>query len=124
MATSKGPRPGMRMLDIKMNEEKYLMDHVRGKDFCLLIFTGTRKHEATVKLCHDRIKEKFPQINVVLIDAFSGNDIYKNAHLRYQVMDSCLYLIRPDKYIGFRGKIHDEDKLITFLQKIFTTRKT
>ncbi len=43
------------------------------------------------------------------------------AHERYGVSSACLYLIRPDWYIGFRGGIADSDRLLDYLARTLTT---
>ena len=41
-------------------------------------------------------------------------------HDKYGVQSPCLYLIRPDDYVGFRGKIGDEVNLLAYLDRILT----
>jgi 2-polyprenyl-6-methoxyphenol hydroxylase-like FAD-dependent oxidoreductase len=41
-------------------------------------------------------------------------------HDKYGASQSCLYLVRPDWYIGFRGQPANSDKLMAYLAKIFT----
>ncbi len=40
-------------------------------------------------------------------------------HVAYGANHACLYLIRPDKYIGFRSQIFHLDKLLEYLNKFF-----
>ncbi|XGV98377.1 MAG: hypothetical protein ACAF41_05455 [Leptolyngbya sp. BL-A-14] len=45
------------------------------------------------------------------------------AHETYGVTSACLYLIRPDWYIGFRGGMADSDRLLAYLARILTTEQ-
>jgi hypothetical protein len=38
---------------------------------------------------------------------------------KYGVKHPCLYLIRPDWYVGFRGPASDSEKLIACLEAVF-----
>ncbi len=40
-------------------------------------------------------------------------------HTTYGASSSCLYLVRPDGYIGFRSRTADESKLIDYLRRNF-----
>ncbi len=55
--------------------------------------------------------------NQNIYHAWQGNkisDLYKNIHLAYGATKPCLYLIRPDKYVGFRGKLENVEKIKTY----------
>jgi hypothetical protein len=41
-------------------------------------------------------------------------------HQRYGARSECAYLIRPDGYVGYRAQPADGDKLIAYLETIFT----
>jgi 2-polyprenyl-6-methoxyphenol hydroxylase-like FAD-dependent oxidoreductase len=43
-------------------------------------------------------------------------------HNAYGADKPCLYLIRPDGYIGFRASVHEADRLPVFLSRIFEAR--
>jgi hypothetical protein len=40
-------------------------------------------------------------------------------HQRYGARSECLYLIRPDGHVGYRGQPADGDKLLAYLETIF-----
>jgi len=40
-------------------------------------------------------------------------------HDKYGASSACLYLVRPDWYVGFRGKAADQNRLLAYLAKIF-----
>jgi 2-polyprenyl-6-methoxyphenol hydroxylase-like FAD-dependent oxidoreductase len=46
-------------------------------------------------------------------------DIYGDLEDRYGARAECLYLIRPDLYVGFRSQPADQDALLAYLQRIF-----
>ena len=120
---------GMRMLDGRLDQGR-LFDYVRGIEHCLLIFHGTQPLPAPILLnLKNRLQQTYPQlIKLVLItpkEKLAGWDeaivFDKNLalHQLYQVAEPSLYLIRPDKYIGFRGALMHQDELMTYLNKIF-----
>jgi hypothetical protein len=46
-------------------------------------------------------------------------DTEQFAHGKYGVETPCLYLIRPDGYVAFRGGIETQDKLTKYLGRMF-----
>ena len=46
-------------------------------------------------------------------------DTEELAHEAYGVTEPCLYLIRPDWYVGYRSGWEDEGKLKTYLERVF-----
>jgi len=40
-------------------------------------------------------------------------------HERYGARSECLYLVRPDGYVGYRCQPADPDQLIAYLERIF-----
>ena len=40
-------------------------------------------------------------------------------HERYGARSECLYLVRPDGYVGYRSQPADGDKLLAYLERIF-----
>ncbi|MBR8839561.1 MAG: FAD-dependent monooxygenase [Stigonema ocellatum SAG 48.90 = DSM 106950] len=47
-------------------------------------------------------------------------DRHHYLHNKYGVTSACIYLVRPDWYIGFRGHSSDSDNLLAYLGSIFT----
>jgi hypothetical protein len=39
--------------------------------------------------------------------------------IRYGADAECLYLVRPDKYVGFRAQPAEQDSLEDYLRRIF-----
>lgn len=56
---------------------------------------------------------KLPPYKSVLFDA------ERNLHKTYGASSECLYLIRPDGYIGFRSQPADLDELVKYLTGVF-----
>ena len=40
-------------------------------------------------------------------------------HERYGARSECVYLVRPDGYVGYRGQPADEERLFAYLATIF-----
>ncbi|MHB1948776.1 MAG: FAD-dependent monooxygenase [Gammaproteobacteria bacterium] len=124
-----GPRAGMRMLDIHYGDQR-LFELVRGTKFVLLIFSGISGHTNIFNFLQlqgsilEQYKEMLQCVLINTQDEFSewnhakifDNDL--KVHKRYEVTQSSLYLIRPDKYIGFRGMIEDQEELEKYLDAV------
>lgn len=122
---------GMRMVDVEREHDR-LFDYVRGPRFCLLAFSGiTDTDLAPLKQLVQTIEEKYPNlIKVLLIQANSAtwekellHDQNQLIHQAYQTTQPQLYLIRPDKYIGFRGEWSHGEALLGYLERVFDQRK-
>lgn len=116
-----GPAAGTVMLDLK------LLDLARGTDFVLLLFSGTKKDFTMDELCHikENLSRRYPGlIKFILINSQSERSVWSGEfvfdadlkmHETYGVTDPTLYLIRPDKYIGFRGHLEHIPELEKYL---------
>ena len=135
---SDGPVAGERMLDSVAVQwpdmmTVHLFDVARGTKWSALLFAGTDSTPETLAELanlatnlhvrfgnnvspHLVVSEGFPSCDVqsVLLDREHF------LHDKYGVKHSCLYLIRPDWYIGFRGRLKDSDKLMAYLDKNLT----
>jgi 2-polyprenyl-6-methoxyphenol hydroxylase-like FAD-dependent oxidoreductase len=134
MAFASGPKPGSRAPDAAVTCTRRgstrLSKIVRGDAFTLLLFDGRcptpEGYAALVRIAHrmrerwgDRITtyvvtprpERPPEIASdvpVLLDA-------GDLESRYAAATECLYLVRPDLYIGFRSQPADGDALENYL---------
>jgi 2-polyprenyl-6-methoxyphenol hydroxylase-like FAD-dependent oxidoreductase len=132
MPRALGPAAGTRMLDIHYGEQR-LFDLVKGSQFVLLIFSGV-SGQANIfnflQLQSSMLEQYKDMIKSVLIN--TQDDFYEwhngkifdgdlKVHKRYGVTESCIYLIRPDKYIGFRGKIDDQGELEKYLNSVLVS---
>jgi 3-(3-hydroxy-phenyl)propionate hydroxylase len=132
---SNGPVAGERMLDaiaVQWPDLRtvQLFDVARGTKWSALLFAGKSSTPETLSELanlaskiqvrfgnsvspHLIVAEGFPSSNVqgVLLDREHF------LHNKYGVKHSCLYLIRPDWYIGFRGSLKNSDRLMKYLDK-------
>jgi 3-(3-hydroxy-phenyl)propionate hydroxylase len=132
---SRGPAPGERAPDavaVRLSdcETVRLFDLLHGTHWLLLLFGG---HEVTAGDLHtlinlqQRVAVRFGErVHTYLV--VDGNAVSTSPdttlidrehflHEKYDVQSPCLYLIRPDDYVGFRGKIGDEAKLLAYLDR-------
>ncbi len=112
-----------------------MFDVFRGTHWTLLLFAGQKAApEIYVQLLsiQQRVSDKYPQaIHPYLLvpellppqnlpqssRILMDSELY--AHEKYGISAPCLYLIRPDWYIGFRGGISQSDRLFDYLTKLF-----
>jgi len=116
-----------------------LFELFRSTKFTLLIFSGTNcsleSCQNLASICNT-IQSKYGQyITVYLVLAFEtpqpdldleGStllDYEKSLHHKYEAGSNCLYLIRPDGYIGFKSQPINTEYLQEYLSKIFIKGK-
>src|SRR5262249_22983804 len=127
------PRAGSLAPDVGFSQPgeppESLRDVLRGPHYTLLLFAGMSPH-GQADACSSavtRLRERYEVvIKPVLItrgdsDSSAGfcgsvlHDAGGKAHLRYGAQSSCLYLVRPDKYIAYRCRPADFDRLSGYL---------
>jgi 2-polyprenyl-6-methoxyphenol hydroxylase-like FAD-dependent oxidoreductase len=120
-----GPKAGTRMRDV-MYDNKKLSDLTQGPQFCLLIFTSTYNFhiDSCLKLKNEMDHHVKSKIKIILITyhnlcpEWNDEKIVDDTlriHKAYGVTDPQFFLIRPDKYIGFRDHLSNSQKLLDFL---------
>jgi 3-(3-hydroxy-phenyl)propionate hydroxylase len=132
---SNGPVAGERMLDAAAVlwpdlRTEHLFDIVRGTKWSAILFAGTDSTPETLtELANlsSKIRVGFSNsvsVHLVLAEGLPSSDAQgvlldreHFLHDKYGVKNSCLYLIRPDWYIGFRGRLKDSVKLMEYLEK-------
>ncbi|BDA75624.1 monooxygenase FAD-binding [Calothrix sp. PCC 7716] len=131
-----GLKAGERAPDVMIetvNASKRLYQVLSDLKHNLLLFGGldTKKENYTrfIQIAKE-IEEQYPYIKVHLIlwesqipDILDWHQLILldpkgKCHQRYRAFSECLYLIRPDFYIGYRYQGTDVSKLIMHLQKI------
>ncbi len=135
-----GPRPGDRAPDAKLIDESQkhptsVFQMIRSPAHTLLLVSDTTNPLATLKGLAEigRLVEReyADLIKVVLI--ISGQvkphqlvwnrtllyDPDLSFHHRYGAESECLYLIRPDGYVGFRSQPPEFSTLQAYLRQIF-----
>lgn len=132
----KGPRAGDRAPDAMVQTgggAKRLFRVFSEPKHHLLLFAGKSTNQANydrLTLLAGEIEEKFGDritVHLVLLSEpeepnWHGSlllDPQAECHQRYRAGSECLYLIRPDGYIGYRAQPTDADKLRAYLWEIF-----
>jgi len=132
-----GPRAGMHAPDADglvtaAHQESSLYAAVRGTEHSLLLFAGLANPpeglQQAVKVARaaaDRFAARLNlyvvvpgPIDAVPLDIRALGDPRHALHKLYHAVAPCLYLIRPDGYIGFRAEPAEIEPLITYLEKI------
>jgi 2-polyprenyl-6-methoxyphenol hydroxylase-like FAD-dependent oxidoreductase len=135
-----GPGPGERAPDVLLDEEgegsPRLFSHLDPRLHTLLLFDGATASEAGYRGFVEiaaRLAARFPGLVAVRIvvphdarpAALAGWDgeVVLDAtgavHERYGARSECLYLVRPDGYVGYRSQPADLDTLLAYLARIF-----
>jgi 3-(3-hydroxy-phenyl)propionate hydroxylase len=135
---SSGPQAGDRALDalvvdLPSKQSKPLRDFFRGGHWTLLGFSGRSASDAeihellgvlskTAARYGGLVKPFLVAGGLPVREGVPGMllDPMLQAHEQYGVTQPCLYLIRPDWYIGFRGTPADADKLEANLDRYLT----
>ena len=139
---SSGPAPGERAPDalvVRMPERKntQIFDLLHGPRWTLLVFAGRRPEardiEALEKLSAPLTSAHGARLAVYLLlcndppvplrenwAAAIVMDREQAAHEKYGVdVAPCLYLIRPDWYVAFRGAVEHQKQLTRYLHRLF-----
>jgi 3-(3-hydroxy-phenyl)propionate hydroxylase len=138
---SHGPVPGDRAPDalvVRMpsRETAHLFDVLRDPRWALLMFAGapptTHAVEAMEKISAPLAKHYGTRVAIHLVlcetppvpvhenwaaDFLMDREHY--LHEKYGVTSPCLYLIRPDWHIAFRGGLDDAKRLTEYLERVF-----
>ena len=135
-----GPGPGDRAPDVRLDEEDEgsprLFEALDPRLHTLLLFDGATASEAGyrgfVELA-GRLETRWPGLvatRIVVPHAqrpaalaqWSGEVLLDAAgavHERYGARSECIYLVRPDGYVGYRSQPAEPDKLCAYLERIF-----
>lgn len=133
-----GPQAGSRAPDVELAPAsmiKRLFELLRSTRHTLLLFDGmaaTQEGYENLGTIARHITERygdFIDVHVIVpreakpeVLAWDGSTILDPdhaVHQRYGASAECLYLIRPDGYIGFRAQPADVAKLRDYLESIF-----
>ncbi len=133
---SRGPQAGDRAPDATMvrlpdRATVRLFQVLHGTQWNLLLFSGKKPNssiEALLTQLADQITTQYPQtlkahyVTTALAEEQPQRSILVDhleyLHDKYGVEQPCLYLIRPDWYIGFRGSIDLIGELRSYLSRI------
>lgn len=128
-----GPKAGDRILDTYLDNSKQqrLFTFLQGTKPCILFFSGILLGTQIQSLLEiqDKIVKQYQNLfKCIIISAVKEDDghdigiIYDKeqlVHRKYSITIPTIVFIRPDKYIGFRGNVSDQDKLFTYINNIF-----
>ncbi|MBT3316292.1 MAG: FAD-binding protein [Anaerolineae bacterium] len=135
-----GPSAGMRVPNIMLpandsTQTSNLHDLYQGTHYTLMLFSGVTNApdmdtlleiSATVQSQYQASIQPY----IITVDPQSdldGNqhiivDADKSIHELYAAWQSCLYLIRPDKYIAYRSQTINQKQLTAYLDRILVRK--
>ncbi len=138
LAFRRGPRAGDLAPDAPVLEEgrpTRLRRVLRGSRHSLLLFAGlaaTSQDYARTQLTVEEVQRRFgdrvdthvvfPGEKVPEIDGDHGSVLLDPGgvyHSRYGARAGCLYLVRPDGYVGFRAQPVDPEALLAYLDRLY-----
>jgi 3-(3-hydroxy-phenyl)propionate hydroxylase len=136
---SEGPRAGDRILDANVvrlpgRDCVSLRDVLRGTYWNLLLFSGSQPETSIMSQLSrfgTEIMTSFPE-SLKSHVIYGGFPVMQTAqsslpclldpmnqlHHQYGVTDPCIYLIRPDMYVAFRGRIDHQTDLANYLNQL------
>jgi hypothetical protein len=140
-----GPAPGERASDAILvgadppDEPERLYEILQGTKYTLLLFDGaaaTPEGYRRLAEIEQEVRAKYGQYIEVHIVVPRGEvpaelppdssvllDRNGDLHRHYGARSECLFLIRPDKYVAYRGQPADGPKLFSYLQRVFVSRR-
>jgi 2-polyprenyl-6-methoxyphenol hydroxylase-like FAD-dependent oxidoreductase len=135
-AFASGPQPGARARDAEVlrdGEPVRLARLISGDAFTLLLFDGrshTAEGYATLAAIARRITARFgPLVQPYVVTPRADRPaelppdlpvLHGDLDASWGARSECLYLVRPDLYVGFRSQPADGDALEAHLAKILT----
>ncbi len=125
------PAPGDRAREADVIIDGHagrLHEVFRGTQHTVLLFTGLDDEaRPAVELCRiaEHLEQTYPGLvkaRVVTAERFADHpaalgDPTRSAHRQYGVTSACAFVVRPDKYIGYRGRPVDADRLTADLAR-------
>jgi hypothetical protein len=144
MAFAGGPKPGGRAVDGHVKSDRdanltRLAHAIDGRAFTLLLFDGRSASAAgyaTFESIARRVREKWgDRVKTFVVTPRADRpselahdldvllDESRELEARYGAGTECLYLVRPDLYVGFRAQPADGDALDAHLASIFSARR-
>ncbi len=131
-AFGNAPHPGERAPDVRFGDTR-LFDVLRGTKHSLLLFDGraTTAHGYARIAAIARRAASYTDVMSVhtivpraerpseLADLSVLHDPESELHARYGAGAECMYLIRPDGYVGYRSQPADEEGLFAHLAMLF-----
>lgn len=134
--TDSGPKAGDRFLDCHLDDKNIdrLLNYVRGSHMTLLFFAGGKDKQAEtltslMKTIYLRYENQL-KYQLVVGSEYEPNAEFVNiisdhhhlVHNKYKIHSPRLYVLRPDKYFGFRGGLNDKERLLGYLESLLGTK--
>jgi 2-polyprenyl-6-methoxyphenol hydroxylase-like FAD-dependent oxidoreductase len=131
------PAPGDRAREADViidGRQGRLYDVFRGTHHTVLLFTGLDEDaRPAVELCRiaEQLEQTYPgrvKARVVTAERFTDHaaalgDSTRAAHRQYGIDSASAFVIRPDSYIGYRGRPVDVDRLTADLARRLPSRE-
>lgn len=125
------PAPGDRAREADVlidGRDAHLYEVFRGTQHTVLLFTGLDDDaRPAVELCRiaEQLEQRYPgmvKARVVSAERFADHpvalgDPARSAHRQYGITSASAFVVRPDKYIGYRGNPVDVDRLSADLDR-------
>jgi 2-polyprenyl-6-methoxyphenol hydroxylase-like FAD-dependent oxidoreductase len=125
------PAPGDRAREADVlidGRQGRLYEVFRGTHHTVLLFTGLDDDaRPAVELCRiaEQLEQRYPgmvKARVVTAERFADHpaalgDPTRSAHRQYGATSASAFIVRPDKYIGYRGRPVDADRLMADLAR-------
>ena len=127
--------PDVVLADQGIDKPARLFELLRGTRHTVLLFAGRApvtqgfRNPATIGT---RVREhygKYVNAHIVVLGDGPPEEHYRDSfvlldnqgllHRRYGAESGCLYLIRPDGYVGYRCQPADAEKLLSYLELVF-----
>lgn len=128
---SGAPAAGYRAPDVALGDDN-LLERLRGVEHVLLMFDGmapTPEGYSGFERCADTLARCWPGlVRVIIVVPYAERpaaldwdgelilDAQRSLHARYGAGAECLYLIRPDGYVGFRSQPFDSEALYAHIE--------
>jgi FAD binding domain len=127
---SPGPDPGDRALDATLADGSRFFDRLPSTKHAVLLFTADHPSAENVRDFSNTaryMREGYPEdVRTILIaraevdwDGEHILDISGSLHHRYGAGLPCAYVIRPDRYVGFRGLSAEPMPVLEYFGRLF-----
>lgn len=133
-----GLRAGDKVVDVqglvtREKKQQRLFELLAGKEHQLLLFSGTNLLGAPIDELHqfsDQVEKEYPGMftsamilggEILGSTEVKARDIIMDPllllHNRWGVREPAFFLIRPDKYIAYRGSLSEKELFLNYLKK-------
>ncbi|EPP34302.1 FAD binding domain protein [Chlamydia ibidis] len=105
-----GPAPGSRAIDVQLEDGSFLLDNLKSAKHLLLFFKDRLDLQ-------EALKEEYGDWVEVVVNKES------KVQKLYHANPESLFIIRPDRYIGYRTHTFKLHELISYLLRIFASER-